>query len=215
MITVFLKGDPKTAEGMAAYMKNKFPFAGVKSPGRRQQEHTLLVDSKQLTLSALRRRFATLYALPEREYQYVAIDMMQHNVTRLTRDDLAWLSDYITVKPWWDSVDAIRGVIGRVVKRHPDWLAEVGSWYKEKPDFWQRRVGITLQLGFKTLTDEAYLREMMLADLTTDEFFIQKAIGWALRDYSKTNPDWVRQFIADHQSKMSSLAVREGSKYLN
>ncbi len=214
MVTDFLQKDPETALGMAAYMKNKFPFAGVKSPQRKEQEHALLIASKKLTDDELHEQFATLYDLPEREYQYVAIDMMAHNVTRLTLDDLTWLSTYITNKPWWDSVDAIRGVIGHTVKRHPEWLSTVGTWYAKKPDFWQRRVGITLQLGFKRLTDETYLNDVLVDDLTTDEFFIQKAIGWALRDYSKTNPEWVIAFMQDHRSVLRPLALREGSKNL-
>ncbi|AYC71429.1 hypothetical protein D5289_05000 [Lactiplantibacillus plantarum] len=88
----------------------------------------------------------------------------------------------------------------------------MGPVYLRATDKWVRRVGITLQLGWKERTDSQYLQTAILANQGDEDFFIQKAIGWALRDYSKVNPEWVRTFVANHA--LSALAQREGCKYL-
>ena len=115
-------------------------------------------------------------------------------------------------KSWWDSIDAWRKVFATWVLAHPTELKQVYAFFYQHENFWYRRVAINLQLLFKEQTDPALLAQAILADLTTEEFFIQKAIGWALRDYSKVNPDWVNNFMQQHS--LSKLALREGSKYI-
>ena len=173
--------QPEIAEPMARYMKDLFPFCGVKKPQRALLERPFLKESTMLSIEELIQEIFRNYRMNEREYQYYGID--------------AW-----------------RKVFSTWVLAHPAELEQVYRFFYQHENFWYRRVAINLQLMFKESTDTELLAQAILADLTTDEFFIQKAIGWALRDYSKVNPDWVRDFIQQHS--FSKLALREGSKYI-
>ena len=204
--------QPELAEPMARYMKNLFPFCGVKKPQRALLERPFLKESLTLPLPELIQEIFRNYRKDEREYQYYAIDLAQKNIQRLSLADLAKLLPLLAEKSWWDSIDAWRKVFATWVLAHPTELKQVYAFFYQHENFWYRRVAINLQLLFKEQTDPALLAQAILADLTTEEFFIQKAIGWALRDYSKVNPDWVKNFMQQHS--LSKLALREGSKYI-
>lgn len=205
-------GNPDNAAPMAAYMRDQFVFLGLKSQARKAQEKPLIAESKRADTETVLEWVNTLYAREEREYQYVAIDLAVANAKRLNLKQLHGLIDLIQQKAWWDSVDAWRKVYDVYLKRHQEDKAEIFSWFYGQPDFWLRRLAITLQLLEKETLDTKMLTRAIEYDIETDEFFIQKAIGWALRGYSKFRPDWVREFIEAHE--LSALAVREGSKYL-
>lgn len=204
--------QPELAEPMARYMKNLFPFCGVKKPQRALLERPFLKESLTLPLPELIQEIFRNYHKDEREYQYYAIDLAQKNIQRFTLADLAELLPLLAEKSWWDSIDAWRKVFATWVLAHPTELKQVYAFFYQHENFWYRRIAINLQLLFKEQTDPALLAQAILADLTTEEFFIQKAIGWALRDYSKVNPDWVKNFMQQHS--LSKLALREGSKYI-
>ena len=204
--------QPELAEPMARYMKNLFPFCGVKKPQRALLERPFLKESLTLPLPELIQEIFRNYHKDEREYQYYAIDLAQKNIQRFSLADLAELLPLLAEKSWWDSIDAWRKVFATWVLAHPTELKQVYAFFYQHENFWYRRVAINLQLLFKEQTDPALLAQAILADLTTEEFFIQKAIGWALRDYSKVNPDWVKNFMQQHS--LSKLALREGSKYI-
>ncbi|MHC5374128.1 DNA alkylation repair protein [Enterococcus sp. LJL120] len=204
--------DETQALPMAKYMKNLFPFAGVAAPKRKKLEGPFLKASKKLTNQELLILIAETYRQEEREYQYYAIDLALANLKRLTVADLKTLLPLLAEKTWWDSIDAWRKVYGDLGKANLAELELIFSWFYKHENFWYRRVGINLQLLYKGQTNLTLLTQAILADQATDEFFIQKAIGWSLRDLSKTNPQWVRNFLTEQQ--LSPLAVREGSKYL-
>lgn len=204
--------EPENAAKMAAYMKNQFAFCGVNAPERKKLEKPLLAASKTWSWLQLKAAIDFYYGQPEREYQYFAIDLAEKNLLRLTLEELKTLLPLVTAKKWWDSIDAWRKVFSNWCLAYPNFRQEVFAWFDQQPDFWLRRIAITLQLKFKEQTDPALLTAAILPDLATGEFFIQKAIGWALREYSKTNPVWVENFINEHQ--LSKLACQEGSKYL-
>ncbi|HCM86753.1 MULTISPECIES: DNA alkylation repair protein [Enterococcus] len=200
------------AEPMAHYMKDHFPFCGVKKPQRALLERPFLKESLDLSMPALLQEIFRNYNKAEREYQYYAIDLAQRNIQRFSLEDLAALLPLLAEKSWWDSIDAWRKVFSTWVLAHPAEIKQVYHFFYQHENFWYRRVAINLQLMFKEQTDPELLAQAILADLTTDEFFIQKAIGWALRDYSKVNPEWVKEFMQQHS--LSKLALREGSKYI-
>lgn len=204
--------QPELAEPMARYMKNLFPFCGVKKPQRALLERSFLKESLTLPLPELIQEIFRNYHKDEREYQYYAIDLAQKNIQRFSLADLAELLPLLAEKSWWDSIDAWRKVFATWILAHPTELKQVYAFFYQHENFWYRRVAINLQLLFKEQTDPALLAQAILADVTTEEFFIQKAIGWALRDYSKVNPDWVKNFMQQHS--LSKLALREGSKYI-
>lgn len=204
--------QPELAEPMAHYMKDHFPFCGVKKPQRALLERPFLKESVSLPMPELIQEIFRNYRKKEREYQYYAIDLAQRNIKRFSLEDLAALLPLLGEKTWWDSIDAWRKVFSTWVLAHPADLEQVYAFFYQHENFWYRRVAINLQLMFKEQTNTALLAQAILADLKTDEFFIQKAIGWALRDYSKVNPTWVKEFMEQHS--LSKLALREGSKYI-
>lgn len=206
------KGDSGQSQPMSSYMKNQFPFLGVPAPERRKQSREVIALSKKLPLSEIPDVVEAFYNREEREYQYLAIDICTANARRLTLAEIQLFAGYVGRKSWWDSVDAWRKVFGNYVRYHPEDKAKVFALFHQHPDFWLRRVAILLQLMEKETLDKAVLTDAILFDRETTEFFIQKAIGWALRQYSKYNPDWVAAFIAKYP--LSRLAQKEGSKYL-
>ncbi|MGL9729529.1 DNA alkylation repair protein [Enterococcus sp. DIV0756] len=212
MDALVFPNQPEVAAPMARYMKDLFPFCGVKKPQRALLERPFLKESTTLSTEELIQEIFRNYRKEEREYQYYAIDLAQKNITRFSLEELKGLLPLLGEKTWWDSIDAWRKVFSTWVLAHPAEIKQVYHFFYQHENFWYRRVAINLQLMFKEQTDTELLTQAILADLTTDEFFIQKAIGWSLRDYSKVNPDWVRAFMQQHS--FSKLALREGSKYI-
>lgn len=208
--------DASKAVEMARYMKNKFPFIGIAAPERCALEKPIWKDTVNWQHDRLIQNILYYYALPEREYQYLAIDLIVFCYKRLSWED--WrksLFPLIDTKPWWDSVDALRKPLGLWLKSTAErfvHLREVIEMFMHSASIWERRTAITVQLQYKEKTDAYLLSGAIDANVSEDEFFIQKAIGWALRDYSKTDPDWVRAFMKART--LSRLAEKEGGKYL-
>lgn len=186
---------------MSAYMRERFAFLGVPAPARRAAVKEVLRGRRKAVDWDL---VDDCWARPEREFQYVACDHLK--VVPLGPDDVGRLKGLVTTKSWWDTVDALATTVGRAATADQmlEWARDV--------DFWVRRVAIQHQLGRREATDTALLGEILTANLGSREFFINKSLGWALRDYSKTNPEWVRGFLARHE--VSALTRREASKYL-
>ncbi|MFD0898118.1 DNA alkylation repair protein [Loigolactobacillus binensis] len=205
-------GDPAVAPAMARYMKNRFLFLGLKSPVRKAQSKPVLQASRKVELVTVHAWIAALYARAPREYQYLALDLAEYNVRRWQLADIVIFKQFVTQKSWWDSVDHWGTIFGKYIQRHPEQKAAIFQLFYQSPNLWERRITITLQLKEKAQVDTDLLTQAILFDQYTDEFFIQKAIGWALRQYSKFAPDWVLQFLNTYQ--LSNLAVREASKYL-
>jgi len=208
---LFLPSHPENQVAMAAYMRNQFFFLGVKATERRELTKPVIKLSRQLDLSELQAWIACYMQQPAREYQYVAIDLALANVKRFTPELFDWCVTQVTVKAWWDSVDAWRKVITTYMVEQ-ECLTTCGNQFITTDEMWLRRVGITLQLSLKDATDPVFLTKAIEKSQPDSEFFIQKAIGWALRDYSKTAPAWVKAFVASHQ--LSALAQREALKAL-
>ena len=202
---------PNDAMAMKAYMKNKFEFLGVKTPARRKLAKVFF---KQHTDSVIDWNFINeAWNNPYRELQYVALDYLEIRKKLLTPSDLPRLKKLAQTKSWWDTVDFLDRLVGSIITRFPETKATILSWSCDE-DIWLRRLAIDHQLLKKEETDTELLEKILVNNLGQTEFFINKAIGWALRDYSKTNPDWVRDFIERHQAEMATLSIREGSKYL-
>ncbi|WP_368660519.1 DNA alkylation repair protein, partial [Corynebacterium sp.] len=187
--------DPDRAAGMAAYMRDQFPFLGVATPVRRKAVRGLLPRRLDREL------VDTLFALPEREFHYVACDHLRQVPLESAAAD--FLRSVVTTKPWWDTVDALAKPVGRACT--PE---QMRQWARDD-NLWVRRVAVLHQLGRREATDTELLGELLAANLGSGEFFIDKAIGWALREYSKTDPGWVRTFLDEHE--VAALTRREGS----
>lgn len=205
--------NPELADPMEKYMKNHFPFLGIKTPERRALTKGIFQETGILK-ELLDEDFVTgLWEQREREYQYVAVDYLTKMMKKLTKDHLVLMEKLITTKSWWDTVDTLAAhPVGSIAVKSQEVIsAEIEHWSVHE-NMWLRRTAILFQLRYKEETNVEVLYRYILKNADSKEFFIQKAIGWALREYSKTNPDSVRQFISSNT--LMPLSVREGSKYI-
>ena len=203
--------DPARAAQMQAYMKNRFPFLGIPKP-------RLMAALKPHLKNAAHEpvdwhTIDACWQADAREYQYAALELLRAAQKQLTPDDLPRLHRLITTKSWWDSIDFLDRIVGDIALRYPETHAVILDWSMDE-NIWLRRVAIDHQLLRKEKTDTELLAQILDNNLEQSEFFINKAIGWALRDYSKTNPEWVREYIKIRHEKMAALSIREATKYL-
>lgn len=196
---------------MAAYMKNQFPFLGLKKPARLEIYKEYVQGWKKS--KTIDWEFVwCCWSLPEREFQYLALSYLDAVRKLLIIDDLQRLEKLITDKSWWDTVDSIAPLVGHIALNNPILKNEhLAKWIIDE-NIWLKRVSILFQLKFKRNTDTEFLEKAIISNSLTREFFVDKAIGWALREYSKTDKEWVKKFIDSNE--LSRLSVREGSKYL-
>lgn len=204
--------NPKKAVEMSKYMRNLFSFYGIQTPLRKSIYKDLLKDdkkSKQVDWSFLNQ----CYQDEHREFQYLVYDYLIALNKFLAYDDILKIEKYIRSKQWWDTIDFFDQVIGTIGLNDHRVDSLMLKWSKDN-DFWVRRLAIDHQLGRKEKTNISLLEKILVNNLGSDEFFINKAIGWALRDYSKTNPEWVKDFIQANKEKMANLSIKEASKYI-
>lgn len=201
------------AKPMEKYMKNKFPFLGIKKPLRAQLEKQFFASSAILKEPFQHEFILDCWKKEEREFQYTALTYIEKSLKKLQKQDLDLIETLIATKSWWDTVDMLASKpVGRIAMEYPEVInGRIDKWAADT-DIWLRRTAILFQLKYKNKTDEQLLYKYILQNADSKEFFIQKAIGWALREYSKTNPESVKNFLAEHQ--VSPLSFREGSKYL-
>lgn len=205
--------NPELAAPMAAYMKHNFPFLGIQKPLRtalmKEQLSTYLLPEKAQLKSIVH----TLYALPEREYQYAAIELLEQAKKELAPGDLPFLRMLIESNSWWDSVDAIAPkLVGHIVMLDRKTTAPILLEWAHSENIWTQRAAILHQLKFKQQTDTEMLASVISLHAESSEFFIQKSIGWALREYAKTDPIWVAGFVSTHT--LQPLSRREALKHM-
>lgn len=207
--------NESTALAMARYMRGMFPFLGIPSPRRRQLQADAVRGLSPPTADELVEVAQTLWDWPEREYQYAACDILSRHARTLRADQLSDVRALIVTKSWWDTVDALAShVVGSLVQRNPDLAAEMDRWVRDT-DIWVVRTALLHQLRFKRQTDVPRLFRYCAQQAGHSDFFIRKAIGWALREYSKTDGDAVRRFVAAHEHELSPLSKREALLWLN
>lgn len=211
LVKIFRENENlENKEAMEAYMKKLFPFLGIKSIERRELSREYLRENKR---EIAWEEVFSLWQEAEREFQYIACDYLKERKKLLAADDLELLKKLILKKSWWDTVDNLAPLVGEIVLKIDNGKDIMLVWSKDE-NIWIRRVAILHQLKFKEKTDTVLLEKIVLNNLGSDEFFINKAIGWIIREYSKTNPNWVLGFFEDYQKQMSNLTIREGSKYI-
>jgi 3-methyladenine DNA glycosylase AlkD len=204
--------DAERAAGARAYMRGRFVYIGISTPERRAAVRELIRGFKPATADELRAAAFALWAMKEREYQYVAADLLIKYQAALGLDDLPWLLEMAQKKSWWDTVDCIVKVVGKIVRRKGAKGVVVMKQALRHKDFWVRRIAMLHQLGWRSETDTARLfafAELLGAE---KEFFIRKAIGWALRDYAWHDWRAVEKFLLASEGKFSGLTVRGAGK---
>lgn len=204
--------NEESAKKMAAYMRNKFHFYGIPTPQRREAYKLILADEKK-SVGIDWNLLDMCWDDEHREFQYFVLDYLNAKINCLTFDDIPRLERLIRSKQWWDTIDALDMIIGKIGLKDARVSTLMLEWSQDE-DFWVRRIAIDHQLCRKENTDTELLEKILVNNFGSDEFFINKAIGWSLRDYSKTNPEWVRKFLEKYRNSMSSLSIREAGKYL-
>ncbi len=202
--------DVERAAKMKQYMKGQFEYLGIMATPRRELTRQLF---KELGVpSEVSIVIRELFNQPYRELHYVAQEMVQKNKrnwTANTINDIEWL---VVTKSWWDTVDFIASnLAGPFFKKFPEQKMEFLEKWNASEDIWLIRTSILFQLKYKKDTDADLLKALILPHITNKEFFIKKAIGWALREYAKTNADWVLDFVRSH--KLQGLSEREALKH--
>lgn len=204
--------NAENAAPMEKYMKDLFPFVGIKSPERRELSKQFIRNFNFQAEDA-ETVIKELWEMPEREFQYVAADLLVRNKKHITDIHTDFLQYLITTKSWWDTVDTLANhLAGALFSTCPHLIYERGEEWLQSENIWLQRTMILFQLKYKDKTDADLLFSIIEQTSHIKEFFIQKAIGWSLREYSKTNPDTVIQFIETHD--LSNLAKREGLKHI-
>jgi 3-methyladenine DNA glycosylase AlkD len=203
---------PEAAPAMSAYMKGKFEFLGVSTPARRAAVTPTTVAARSATGDELCAFARSCWDQPEREFQYVGADLLRANVRRLESRHLDDARFLIVTKAWWDTVDSLAAwTVGPLVRADPALVAVMDRWIDDD-DIWLARTAILHQLSFGSDTDAERLFAYTRRRAGDTEFFIRKALGWALRQYARTDPDAVRAFV--DSCELSGLTRREALKHL-
>lgn len=206
--------DVTRAASMRAYMRDQFPFLGIPTPERRRLQKDALAHITTPDERALLEAARRLWAMPEREYQYAGAELLIRYEHVLPAATLPAIAEFVTSKPWWDTVDGLAPrVVGPMVRRYPELTVTMDAW-AASGNTWLVRSAILHQLVQKEHTDRERLFRYCLQRAGDREFFIRKAIGWALREYSKTAPEAVREFVAEHEGELSPLSRREALLWL-
>jgi 3-methyladenine DNA glycosylase AlkD len=215
--------DPAKAGPMQTYMKSAMPFLGVQAKPLRATCRSVLDTSRLDSETRWRRAVLTLWdEAAYREERYAAIELTGHRYYRAWQrpGTLGLYRHLVVTGAWWDYVDAIASNrVGPILRAHPSGVTPTIREWAEDEHLWVRRTAILCQLGSKGETDTDLLRHVLEVNLEDSlhgrEFFIRKAVGWALRQHARTDPGWVRAFVDRHGSDLSGLSRREALKHLD
>jgi 3-methyladenine DNA glycosylase AlkD len=206
--------DPERAVRAAAYMRDQFAFLGFTAATQRTLGRAVVAGLPAPAEEDLRTVALACWRLDEREYQYFACDWLRAHVKVPGPGFLTTLRTLITTRSWWDTVDPLATrVVGGLVRRHPQLGAEMDAWATDE-NMWVVRTAILHQLNYGTDTNTDRLFAYCTRQAEHRDFFVRKAIGWALRHYARTDPDAVRGYLDEHGKRLSPLSVREAAKHL-
>jgi 3-methyladenine DNA glycosylase AlkD len=192
-------------------MRNQFPFLGLRTPVRRRLAREALRDLPAPTEPELASVARALWAEPEREFQHSGCDYLRTHIRVAGPAFIGVVHELVTTKPWWDTVDALAAhTAGPLVRLHPELAAVMDQWIVDD-DIWLARTALLHQLAYKQMTDAPRLFDYCRLRAGDREFFIRKAIGWALRQYAAVAADAVAEFVAATPA-LSALSVREAMK---
>ncbi len=205
--------DVEAAPAMEAYQRNQFKYFGIKSPARRAAQKPVLLASQQLSEAELVAFVDRCWSQPQREFQYCAVDVLRKNHATLTTGSITDVHRWITTKSWWDTVDFLGPhIVGSLVKKKPQLTSLMDQWVTDE-DTWLTRAAILHQLMYKDETDGDRLFRYCDLRGGDDEFFIRKALGWALRQYARFEPEAVQRYVANNETRLSTLTKREALKH--
>lgn len=205
-------GDPTVAQGQMAYMRNQFEFFGLKMPAWTALAKQLHQELGIPTGEELHELAQLCFADEHRELHYYALQTVEKALKNQPEGFINVLEELILTNSWWDTVDWIAKLVGLHFKRYPELIAPVTQRWMDSGELWLQRVCLIFQLSYKEKTDSALLFGTIRRVAGSKEFFLQKGAGWALRQYARTDPDAVRNFV--NGEKLAPLTRREALKHL-
>ncbi|AWB91631.1 DNA alkylation repair protein [Aeromicrobium chenweiae] len=209
------EADPERAPQMQAYMKSETPFLGVPLPTVRKVATAAAREHPPRTLAELVHVVEELWDHAEfREERYAAAALLRRPMTDGALELVPLYIHLATTGAWWDHVDDLARHLAALHDAHPQETAALVRAWSTGDDMWLRRLAIISQLGRRERADHDLLAAVIEPNLDDTEFFIRKAIGWALRDHARVDPHWVRTFVASHADRMSALSQREALKHV-
>lgn len=208
----FEKSNPDTALAMAKYMRNHFPFFGIKTDDRRTIFKTIWEENQQEVTENTRTIAWELFTKPQRELHYCGIEILIKELKNKYKiEDIQLIENLILTNSWWDSVDTIsKYILGEYLLEHPSEIEKTIECFSNANNMWLNRSAILFQLGYKQKTNFDLLKSACEKHKNSTEFFIQKAMGWSLREYAKINPEAVKNFVT--HAKLKPLSQKEALK---
>ncbi|TDD75447.1 DNA alkylation repair protein [Flavobacterium caseinilyticum] len=204
--------NPENAFAMAKYMKNKFPFFGIKTEERRRIFKKIWKENKAEVSANARAIALELHSKPQREFHYCAIEILIKELKgNYKKEDILLIEKLILNNSWWDSADTIaKNILGGYLLQFPSETKNVMERFSNSENMWLNRSAILFQLGYKQKTNADLLFSECLKKSHSKKFFVQKAIGWALREYAKSNPEAVKEFVKT--GNLKPLSTKEALK---
>ncbi len=206
-------GDPVRAGGQARYMRQRYAFAGLKAPEWLAIVKDMFRENGVFDGDDLKAFARLCFEEEYHEMFYAALQMMEKQLKKQPAGFIDFLEEAVIAGDWWDTVDWLATLTGKHLSRFPALQHRYARKWIATDNIWLQRVAIIHQLKYKEKTDEDLLFEMILTRKSSQEFFVQKGAGWALREYSKSRPKAVRRFISAHP-ELPALTRREGLKWL-
>ena len=204
--------DPEIAKNQKKYMRNKFDFFGIQATPRRKATRKFMRKENRPSYEELETVVKKFWQKEEREYQYFAAELVEKYKKDFTEDIIELFEYMITNKSWWDTVDQMaKNLVGPYFKKFPEKKDKYIEKWIQSDNIWLQRSCILFQLAYKEDTDVELLFNIIIRLKDIDEFFIQKAIGWALRQYARIEPKVIKDFVKNNE--LSSLSEREALKH--
>lgn len=204
--------NENNAAAMIRYMRDQFPYLGLKAPERKALYQQFIDKQGIPDIDEVPAVVKALWQLPEREFQYDALTLLEKIHKKWPEHFISLFESLITEKSWWDTVDTLSKLVGMYFRKYPAQRLPVTERWINSSNIWLQRSALIFQLHYKQDTDTRLLFDYILRCNTSKEFFIQKAIGWALRQLAKTNPTAVQSFVANNT--LAPLSIREALKHL-
>jgi len=203
--------NPSIAKSQKAYMRNQFEFIGLTANKRREIQKKFF---QNLEINDLNKFIYKLWNLNGRDYQYLAQELLYSNHKKFKAEDIQLIEYMIINKPWWDTIDFLSPkILGKYFKLYPEEIEKNTQKWILSNNIWLKRSAILFQLKYKETLNTDLLYRIIVPLSNSKEFFINKAIGWILREFGKTNKEWVINFVK--KNKLSNLSVREALKHIN
>ncbi|MFI5151640.1 MAG: DNA alkylation repair protein [Bacteroidia bacterium] len=214
---VFSKaGNVLRAQGAAQYMRNQFEYFGIQTDERRRIGKQFIKTNPAPEGTELETLIRLLWKQDKREYQYFGMELLQSRIKQGEKVRVNLIEYMIQHKSWWDTVDFIAPTIaGGLLMNEPELLERTAVKWMKSDNLWLKRSAILIQLKYKKRTNNRLLFSMILKSANETDFFIRKAIGWSLRQYGKTNPEGVKDFVHDNEASLSGLSKREALRIIN